>query len=344
MTPARGQAMTELLITASFVLIPLLLLIPLLGKYIDIQHAAIQAARYEAWEQTVWYADSSETPTGFNGDQPLKTEQQTQRESRKRFFTRTDMPIDSAADAGGYNASLDTERNQLWKDHRGTPLWNGAVINNTEPVSSDSTPDLTGGVMNALLDVIDTVFEAMGEVINAVATFLGGGGAASFDVIDTDGFARSNVQIPVAVPAGIIDVRTLQGTTGSGVTDIQSLTFSARAAVLTEAWNAGGISHVQDRSGGIVPTRLLDDLMDAIPGFPEVRNIIGFLIPEIMDCDPQWPHFLDENQDGWLWLGYVNADAVPPDRLDVGGDTTCENGLCAFTTEIERAPCGGVAP
>ena len=51
--------MTETLITASTILVPLLLLIPLFGKYIDIKHSAIQAARYEAWEYTVWYGNNA---------------------------------------------------------------------------------------------------------------------------------------------------------------------------------------------------------------------------------------------------------------------------------------------
>ena len=68
-TFCNGQAMTETVVTAATVLIPLFLLIPLLGKYIDIKHRAIQSARYEVWEYTVWYGADSETPSGFvDGD------------------------------------------------------------------------------------------------------------------------------------------------------------------------------------------------------------------------------------------------------------------------------------
>ena len=52
--------MTEFLICASFVLIPLFLGLSMLAKYIDIKQAAVQAARYEAWEYTVWYATDTE--------------------------------------------------------------------------------------------------------------------------------------------------------------------------------------------------------------------------------------------------------------------------------------------
>ena len=55
----NGQAMTEMVIASSFVLVPLFLLIPLLGKYIDLNQSTIQATRYEAWEYTVWYNDEN---------------------------------------------------------------------------------------------------------------------------------------------------------------------------------------------------------------------------------------------------------------------------------------------
>ena len=330
--------MTELAITAAFVLIPLLLLIPLLGKYIDIQHATIEAARYEAWEYTVWYASNNERPTGFTGAQPVKGTVQTQREALKRFFTSTDRPIDSVADTGATIGPA--ERNPLWTDHRGDPLWAGATGNTTELTSSDDTPDLTGGVMNAVLGAIDTVFSAIGEIFAAVAAAFGGSSNVSFDVINIEGLAHATVDIPVATPTGLIDVRTLQGDTGGDTNvDIGTLRFSAQAAVLTDAWNAGGTAHVQDRTGGIIPTRLLDVLIDSIPGLSTVRAIIGVLIPEILDCSQGW-HPLDNNADGWLWLGYVNADAVPSDRLEgLDGTVSCPNGLCSFADDPGRAPC-----
>ena len=84
----RGQAMTEFLICASFVLVPLFLGISMLAKYIDIKQAAIQSARYEAWEYTVWYAADSEMMTGFSAvTQPKKTVSATQAEARRRFFS-----------------------------------------------------------------------------------------------------------------------------------------------------------------------------------------------------------------------------------------------------------------
>ena len=84
----NGQAMTEFLICASFVLLPLFLGISLLAKYIDIKQTTIQAARYQAWEYTVWYANSGQPMPSFNAvSQPIKSTAQTQEETERRFFT-----------------------------------------------------------------------------------------------------------------------------------------------------------------------------------------------------------------------------------------------------------------
>ena len=50
--------MVEFLIAATTVLIPLFLIVPILGKFMDMKSASIQAARYAAWERTVWFNNS----------------------------------------------------------------------------------------------------------------------------------------------------------------------------------------------------------------------------------------------------------------------------------------------
>ncbi len=52
-----GQAMVEFLVAALFCLVPLFLAICAIGKLTDVQHTTDMAARYAAWERTVWYED-----------------------------------------------------------------------------------------------------------------------------------------------------------------------------------------------------------------------------------------------------------------------------------------------
>jgi hypothetical protein len=356
-----GQAMTETLVTASTVLVPLLLLIPLMGKYIDIKHATIQAARYEAWEYTAWYGNnnirtgpwsSGERSAGFTTvdgsslSQPVKSTADTQQESRQRFFSSTQSPI-SSMDVSGWD---ETYANNLWKDHRQTRLWEGDIPSGHLPESSGSTPDYSGGVLNSLLDILDAVFGAIAYAMQLVGSDVG------FTAINTKGLASSNVMVPVSAPAGLIDFATLTdtGSIDDSTTAID-LEFEAGAAVLTDGWNAGGLGHTINQVGGITPTKILDSLvdtlLDSVPGLGTAWDIVTLLIPEWRRCNPSIDHFMDESpvpdvpesvaeveQDGSLWLGYINVDAVHPDRLDIGGSHDCPDGICNFDYQ-HYTPC-----
>lgn len=346
-----GQAMTETLITASTVLVPLLLLIPLLGKYIDIKHATIQAARYEAWEYTVWYSTSAvrtgpwssgERSSGFqdlsgnNLPQPVKSVAQVQRESRQRFFSATDTPLATTDASIGWD---DSNANELWKDHRGNRLWEGDIPAGNITQSAENTPDYTGGVLNTLLDIIDAVFGAIAYAMKLIGSGVG------FTAINTDGLARSDLVVPVGAPVGLIDFPTITDTPGvDDSTTAFNLEFQAGAAVLTDGWNSGGLKHTVNQVGGITPTKILgtlvDTLLTSVPGLSTIWDLVTLLIPEWRRCNawPTLPETLDDGQDGSLWLGYINIDAVHPDRLDLGGSHDCPDGICNFSYQ-HFSPC-----
>jgi len=356
---SSGQAMTETVITASTILVPLLLLIPLLGKYIDIKHAAIQAARYQSWEYTVWYASSADTPGGFvdgSGDAlpyPVKSTNAVRTESRRRFFSPTDTPI-AATDATG-TWGID-ERNMLWTDHRGNPILTNDTGEDTNYTQED-TPDYSLGILNTLLSIIDAVFEALAWVMNLVGKDVG------FSMINTEGLATSHIEVPITAPVGLIDFPTLRDVSGMDAsTAALSVNYIANAAVLTDGWNAGGLGHTINQTGGMVPTKILKELISSIPGLDTVWDIVSLLIPEWRRCNPSIPHFLDVNygtvakwnsstkqydtyadgeldNNGSLWLGYMNIDAVHPDRLEDGGSHACPDGICNFDPEPVFADC-----
>src|SRR5512147_2715603 len=108
-----GQALVEFLIAATLVLIPLFLIIPLLGKYMDLKATTIQAARYAAWERTVWFG-SADWPAAQKDDIKI------QREIQQRFFsdTATVKLQSSDSNAGGWGG---TGPKPLWRDRAGNP-------------------------------------------------------------------------------------------------------------------------------------------------------------------------------------------------------------------------------
>lgn len=354
-----GQAMTELLICASFILVPLFLIVPMFGKFIDMKHTAIQAARYEAWEYTVWYGkvdcDASnrgdkpiECPmSGFDGHQnyPGKTVEETHIESRQRFFgTRTISGVDASGDTtltgvpitnNDKDSWSTVDPNFTWFDHTGLPMYDRDRING-EVISSQDTPGLPiiDTVFDVLLGVLDVVFSAVGDLLSV------GGSSVGFDAINSDGYATSTVTVPMtSVPVYRILGRVIGP--DSTIPDTPVI-FTGNAGVLTDGWSAGGREHTYNQAAGAVPTSLFRDLFD-LPGLSVVWDAIGVLAPELRRCNVE--NFLEDPFDnhpedniGSLWFGHVDSEAVHRDRLDDGTEThTCDDaGRCDFDDTFTR--------
>jgi hypothetical protein len=99
----RGQSTTEFVILAA-VLVPLFLLVPLLGKYIDTMQTTEAASRYVAFEGAA-----------RNSANSWKTDAEVANEVRRRFFSNSNAPIKTNDIAGDFTS----HRNPLWTDHRG---------------------------------------------------------------------------------------------------------------------------------------------------------------------------------------------------------------------------------
>ena len=349
----RGQALTEFVICASYVLIPLLLGMSLLAKYIDIKQAAVQAARYEAWEYTVWYAEDNQMMTGF-GDgefdrfvtQPKKTVAQTEAETRKRFYSDpadefNTLPILASDSATDWDAA---NRNPFWVDRRGNSLYTGTTGGDLRTAEDTPTVPIIGDVMNIMMDIIDFAFSAIGSLLSLV------GASEGFTAINTDGYAVASTSIAVPVSRQFIDTQTLLGQAGSNVINVgNQLTFNGSASVLTDGWNAGGVSHTYNQAAGTVPTTLLKTIFEA-PVIKDIWNIVSVLAPELRTCNPGFPYPADDV--GSVWFGYVDIDAVHPDRLSGGGREiedpddasqmieaghVCNDaGMCDFTPALPR--------
>lgn len=98
----RGQSTTEFVVLA-LVLTPLMLAVPLLGKYLDLTQHASQASRYAAFEISV------------RGPVTVKDEATVAAEARRRLFSTSDAPVKTNDVAGDFAGM----RNPLWTDFRG---------------------------------------------------------------------------------------------------------------------------------------------------------------------------------------------------------------------------------
>lgn len=348
--------MTEFVIAATFVLLPLFVFIPLLGKYIDLKQSAIQAARYQAWEYTVWYndIDDHDILDNFNsGDASFRMPEKdilvTRNESQIRTMSSVgSVPDDGTGSADAISRITATDggatyvRNALWQDHRGLPLYEGDLAIN-EAETDDDTPTITifgvdvGSWLNTLVDVVQIGFDAVSAIINLLDSFsssnqadgstLPGAGApfagtAGFSAMNTDGYSHVDFDALATIyDRGVVMRRKLRGATGDAASELR---FNSRAGVLADGWNAGGTAHTYLQVGGTTPSTLVNELLN-LPGLSQIWDLISFIAPELSRCDPPGPPDpLIKSPlaapEGHLWLGYVDGDVVHPDRLSVEGD------------------------
>jgi hypothetical protein len=350
---SRGQALAEFLIAASFVLVPLFLGVSLLAKYIDVKHAAVQAARYEAWEYTVWFnTDSSQRPekldnfgvvSGTPPTLPKKSVGDTHREARLRFFSDvSELGTGAIQDTDGQTGWRAATANSLWTDHRNNPLYNGAGALQTSTNRGTPTDPIIGPVLFFLLDAVNFVFGLFGTVLGLT------GSQAAFTAINTDGYVTSSVTATVLNAPPLLYGLTLGGRQ-AGVITTNTVNLSGQAGVLSDAWNAGGLQHTYNQAAGTVPTVLLKELLK-LPGIAQLWAVASFLAPELTPCKgggtvSPWiaaagavqgtalqnsvPNMNDGK--GLLWFGHIDIDAVHPDRLEYGGKHVCdEAGMCNF--------------
>lgn len=273
----RGQALSEALV-AGIVLVPLVLLIILLGKYQSIQQSAIAASRTLAFECTV----RIESCQSFDDHPELIEEIRYRHFAQHGFGLETRNRVTDADDAG--------QRNALWVDDR-----NRSLLERFEDVQARiSSPSFDAGLSVALGRAGRSVASAA-----RVASELAGPGKFGFDI--GSGLFEARVSADLSPTAGGVDF----------LSQLHALRLrpQAKAAILVDAWNASGpygpddVDSVESRveRGG----RLNDaaeaaaDLAYApIRGFMELMRL-GLLEPTANRFD----------------YHHVDVDRVPADRL-----------------------------
>ena len=147
--PPRGQAMVEFLVGAMFVLIPLFLAIVALGKLSDVQSTATMAARYAAWERTVWY------PGGGDFDSINAPNQKSADAIGKEIAVRllNDRSGLQIKDTDKNATTLENGTDPLWRDNEGK-----AYLDNYNQLASNlgneaPATDVAGAVINTLKNV-----------------------------------------------------------------------------------------------------------------------------------------------------------------------------------------------
>lgn len=316
-----GQSMTEFVIVAATVLVPLFMIVPILGKYSDINMTAPQAARYMAWERTVWH-DSDETLSNGLDESlvtvfPKKGAFELSQEVKTRFMGDAFNAIDSVP-----NAVLDqTELNSLWATGTLDDLVSlDDVVVNPHDMSDTPTWLEIGGyglydVMEFFNDGINLLYEPFSWL----------GGTANFTP-NYDGFYGGDntvISIPIENPDYIISklFNQEQYVASEASQNIEEIdvAFSAHSSLLVDTWSTQGSAHFRDQTAGLVPMGLLTGGI-----FDDLFEIASTLLFE--------PN-LSPGEDG-LDLGGFSTDAFQLEHEN-GSEDFCDNtGFCSFNREL----------
>ena len=199
--------------------------------------------------------------------------------------------------------------------------------------NSEETPTVPvlGDIVQTISDGIGFIFEIFGDLMGLVGSSVG------FDAINNDAYAESTISMEIAVnPSFVTNYDNIKGAAGtSDELTGGTLDFTSSAAVLSDAWNAGGKLHTYNQVGGTAPITMLASVLDQIPLITDIWNAVTIFAPELRLCNPGGIYSADDK--GSLWLGHIDIDAVHPDRLidestgDTVGSHSCNDaGICDF--------------
>lgn len=193
-----GQSLVETAIVGAFVLVPLFIITPLLGKYINMQDSTLLAARNAAFERTVWSRHGQR-----NGEAVAQESNSAIVEKNVvRFFGQQNTALSSTAvGAGQYTPRV------LWSDQAGQPLL---------PKYSDITVSLSQGSNSG------TANEVLNKTLSGIGALTTGGGPS----LDYRGLFTALVQ---ASPVNVSFPKPFNAL---------NLTFSAQDTLLANGWSA----------------------------------------------------------------------------------------------------------
>lgn len=224
----HGQAMVEFLVAAMFVLVPLFIAVTALAKLADVQHTTTMAARYAAWERSVWYEPSaSDFNTMHAANQ--KSAQAIDNEIAMRLIhDRQRSVVIRATDRNA--TALDNGSDPLWQDHAGTRYLNTRAQVTTTLTAARPDTDVAGAVLDTLQHVS----------VKGMLDFV--------PPLPVESLAVAEVSIGQVAQHSVAYRRLWNHTPWQG------MTFTASGAILSNTWAANARDGTRAMVEKMVPT------------------------------------------------------------------------------------------
>lgn len=230
---SSGQALAEFLVVAVTIGVPLALMTPVLGRYTDGKIKAEQAAHYNSWERTVWYAKA--TPLASSTNQ--KTDDKIRNEITARILAPAENVI--VSNQGFYNADLKLD----------------PILYVANPLTKKQMvifkPAETGGEKH--WSTVNTSTSSLNGVSSGVNAILGGLDKIGF-TLPTKTLVKSQVALELQ-PLPWLEAFNWDDSKAN-----EKHLLSSEYSMLTDGWNVAGAGENKKLVNKLVPLGALDSL------------------------------------------------------------------------------------
>ncbi|CAM2156648.1 conserved protein of unknown function [Pararobbsia alpina] len=250
---ASGQALVEVLVIAGGALVVAYLALNMIGHLSDARDRSLMASRYAAWERTVYFDDTSWSPT--YGSANTKSDSQIRSEIAQRVLGH-DTKVSSNDSASN---ALSATPEPMWRDVAGQDM-----LRNYNDLQVSHTTSTTGTVADKSVALLDTL----------------SGIGAGFD-LPVKNQQSANVSLRMAY-----DNPTLSTLWPSW----KGVTFSDHSVVLTNSWTPDGSDKAKAMIADAVPTAkgsLIEYGLDALAAVgTDITSLdLGRIQPDVVPQD-----------------------------------------------------------
>ena len=262
---------------AIFVLVPLSLAVQALGKFADVRSTIASAARYAAWERTVWSDDSSTAFAKHNAPNQKSTEA-IRNEVRNRIFNGRETSSLQYKNTDKTAATFTNGTDPLWRDTAGT-----AFISDPANIAANITKETPSkDFLGKAISLINSI--SVPSITGTLAP-----------PVPTDTLISATITLKNVSATSEVYKRLWSKKEGLP-TDWAGLDFTATGAVLSNSWAANSSDGTKKMVAESVPT----------------ANTLGTAVEVatkavMLAWDPLLAPRLD--------LGKIGVDVVPVDRL-----------------------------
>jgi len=287
-----GQALTEVVISTIFVLIPAFILGWTLFSLGQARTSALNGARYAAWERTVWRETA---PVSSVVKAAVRDTSEIENHMIENIFARPD----AAAETRSYTPKND-DLPSFYTFHNGDKAID--IENTDQTRDGGARPKLSltdNGEIQSITAKVQGFLANIGDAFENIKDKIPFGDKLpdmEYDKLNGGGLYTARVDVKLN------NVRNLQNF------ENLNLTITQTAAVLTDGWSAGGKNHEESLVRPFVPGSLLSAITEFFKKIPFFGSVADHIFP-FKDYKP----------------GCVMGDVVPVDSR-VGRDSGVE--LC----------------